>query len=420
MPNLTFRPVAVTTSNLRERVRRLPGMEELLGALAGLPPAFLVGGAVRDVLRGAHPVDVDLAIEGDARSTARAVGARLDREVQEHGRFGTAVMLGDEPHDVNFAMTRLETYAAPGALPEVEEAPLAEDLARRDFGVNSMAIGLTGEDLGHLYDPHGGVTDLEARAIRVLHDASFIDDPTRLLRALQYEARLGFSMEPDTERLALAAIEGGALDTVSGVRVGDQLMLLLGEQRVGRAIERMHGLGIDRALHPELEAEPELVASAALGAVTIGSDRALAGLAALCSSAPEELDLWLADLGLHAARRDAVSRAARVAPRLATELRGRAHTPSELAALLRREPPEALALALALQAPPDDVLRWVGELREVRLEITGDDLTAAGVPEGPQLGHALEETLARKLDGLVSGRDEELEQALRLAREGSA
>jgi len=241
-----------------------------------------------------------------------------------------------------------------------------------------------------------------------------------LLRALRYEARLGFSMEPDTERLALAAIEGGALETVSGVRIGDQLMLLLAEERVGRAAERMRGLGIDRALHPELEADPELVGSAALGAVTIGSERALAGLAALCSSAPEELDLWLSDLGLHAARRDAVSRAARVGPRLATALRSRAHTPSELAELLRREPPEALALALAMQAPPDDVLRWVGELRDVRLEITGDDLTAAGVPEGPQLGRALDETLARKLDGLVNGRDEELEQALRLAREESA
>ena len=418
--NLTFRPVAVSTANLRERVRRLPGMEELLRALAGLPPTFLVGGAVRDLLRGAQPVDLDLAVEGDARSTARAVGARLDREVQEHGRFGTAILRGEDPHgDVNFAMTRRETYPAPGVLPEVEEAPLAEDLARRDFGVNAMAIGMTGDDLGHLYDPHGGVADLESRAIRVLHEESFIDDPTRLLRALRYEARLGFAMEPDTERLALAAIEGGALGTVSGVRIGDQLLLLLAEQRVGRAMERMRGLGIDRALHPELAAEPELVASAALGAVTIGSDRALAGLAALCSSAPEELDLWLADLGLPAPSRDAVSRAARVGPRLAAELRGRAHTPSELAALLRREPPDALALALAMQAPPDDVLRWVSELRDVRLDITGDDLIAAGVSEGPRLGRALDETLARKLDGLVSGREEELEQALRLAREGA-
>ena len=409
--------MAVTLNGLRERVRRLPGMDELLPALAGMPPCHLVGGAVRDLLRGVIPVDLDLAVEGDAASVARAAGARLGREVREHGRFGTAVMRG-EP-DVNFAMTRRETYPRPGALPEVEEAQLSEDLGRRDFAINAMAIGLTGEDLGHLYDPAGGVDDLEAGAVRVLHDGSFVDDPTRLLRALRYEARLGFAMEPDTERLALAAIEDGALGTASGVRIGDQLMGLLAEERVSRAVARMHTLGIDRALHPELEADAELVASAALGAVTIGSDRALAALAALCSSAPRELDLWLADLGLPAARRDAVSRAARVAPRLATELRGRAHTPSELAALLRREPPEALALALALQAPPDDVLRWVGELRDVRLEITGDDLTAAGVPEGPGLGRALEQTLARKLDGLVRGRDEELEQALRLAEESS-
>ena len=106
-------------------------------------------------------------------------------------------------------------------------------------------------------------------------------------------------------------------------------------------------------------------------------------------------------------------------PRLATELRDRAHTPSELAALLRREPPEALALALALQAPPDDVLRWVGELRDVRLEITGDDLTAAGVPEGPRLGRALEGTLALKLDGLVTRPGRGAEHALRLAGEES-
>jgi tRNA nucleotidyltransferase (CCA-adding enzyme) len=409
--------VGVTLTDLRERVRRLPGMDELLPALAGLPPCYLVGGAVRDLLRGAAPVDLDLALEGDAPSAARAVGARLDRQVREHGRFGTAVMHG-EP-DVNFAMTRRETYAEPGALPDVEEAQLGEDLARRDFSINAMAIGLTGDDLGQLYDPTGGVDDLEAGAVRVLHDGSFVDDPTRLLRALRYEARLGFAMEPDTERLAMAAIEDQALGTVSGVRVGDQLMNLLSEQHLARAVGRMHGLGIDKALHPELVADAELVASAALGAVTIGSDRALAALAALCSSAPQELDLWLADLGLPAAQRDAVSRAGRVGPRLATELRGRAHTPSELAALLRREPPEALALALALQAPPDDVLRWVGELRDVRLEITGDDLTAAGVPEGPELGRALDETLARKLDGLVRGREEELEHALRLTEESS-
>ena len=178
----------------------------------------------------------------------------------------------------------------------------------------------------------------------------------------------------------------------------------------------MHELGIDRALHTALEADSELVASAALGAVALGADRALAGLAALTAEAPRRLDLWLADLHLHAWERDAVSRAARVAPRLAAELREREHQPSELYELLARETLIALSLALAMGAPSEPVLRWVSELSEVRLEIDGGDLLAAGVAEGPALGRALEETLRRKLDGLVSGRDDELDTALRVAR----
>ena len=178
----------------------------------------------------------------------------------------------------------------------------------------------------------------------------------------------------------------------------------------------MADLGVAGALHPALDPDPELVASASLGAAAIGSDPALAALAALCAGAPQELDLWLADLHLEARERDAVSRAARVAPRVATELRARDHTPSELRALLAAEPPETLALAMALGAPSEPVLRWVTELRGVRLEITGSDLLAAGVPEGPAVGRGLEEALRRKLDGLVAGRHDELEAALEAAR----
>jgi tRNA nucleotidyltransferase (CCA-adding enzyme) len=168
-------------------------------------------------------------------------------------------------------------------------------------------------------------------------------------------------------------------------------------------------------LHPALDSDPELVASASLGAAAIGADRALSALAALCSAAPAELDLWVAGLQLEARDRDAVSRAARVGPGLARELRAREHTPSELALLLEGEPPEALALALACGAPSELVLRWVTELSGVRLEIGGSDLLAAGIPEGPAIGRALRETLKLKLDGLVSGRDEELRTALELA-----
>jgi tRNA nucleotidyltransferase (CCA-adding enzyme) len=400
---------------LRERVRSVPGMERLLPALDGLAPSYLVGGAVRDLLRGAVAVDLDVAVEGDARSVARALAERLGGAAREHERFGTATVRTDEL-SVDLATTRREVYPEPGVLPVVEEAGLDEDLARRDFTINAMALGLSGDDLGHLYDPCDGVPDLEEGLVRVLHQRSFRDDPTRLLRALRYEARLGFRMDPATELLARDAATEGGLRTVSGARVRDELMDLLAEPELPSGIARMRELGIDRAMHTAMEADPGLVASAALGAVAIGADRALVALAALCAPAAERLDLWLGDLHLPAWDRDAVSRAARIAPRLAEELRARDHTPSELRALLGRETLVALALALAMDAPSEPILRWVTELRGVRLEISGADLLAEGVPEGPALGRALEETLSRKLDGLVRSRDEELETALLLAR----
>jgi tRNA nucleotidyltransferase (CCA-adding enzyme) len=404
-------------SQLRERVRRLPGMERLLPALDGLPPAYLVGGAVRDLLRGTEPIDLDIAVQGDARSAARAMGDRLGGEVREYERFGTADVVLPE-HIFHLATTREEVYDAPGELPRVAlTSSLTEDLRRRDFTVNAMSIGLTGDDLGHLYDPFGGLADLDAALIRVLHDRSFLDDPTRLLRAVRYGTRLNFALEQETERLAREAVAADALSTVSGARIRDELMDLLRDTDSPAGIERLRELEIHSALHPELDPDPELVASAALGAAAIGADRGVTALAALVESAPEELDLWLADLHLLADERDAASRAARVAPRIAMALREREHSPSELRELLGREPLEALALALALHAPSDPILRWVTDLRGVRLEISGDDLLAAGVPEGPAVGRALEETLRRKLDGIVSGRDNELEVALQLARE---
>jgi tRNA nucleotidyltransferase (CCA-adding enzyme) len=390
-------------------------MDRLLPALDGLPPAYLVGGAVRDLLRGAQAVDLDLAVEGDARSVARALAERLGGTAREHERFGTAtVRAGDLAFDM--AATRTETYDEPGALPRVAAPTLAEDLTRRDFTINAIAVALAGDDLGHVYDPGGGLRDLDAGVVRTMHQGSFLDDPTRLLRAVRYETRLGFRMDEDTERDARAAIAEDAMSTVSGARVRDELLDLLGEHEAPSAVERLGELGLARALHPALDPDPELVASASLGAVAIGADRALASLSALCAGDPNELDKWVAGLHLDATARDAVSRAARVGPILAQDLRVRDHSPSELRDLLGGEPPEALALALAMGAPSAPILRWVTELSAVRLEIGGADLLAAGVPEGPALGRALEETLRRKLDGLVSGREEELRTALELAR----
>jgi tRNA nucleotidyltransferase (CCA-adding enzyme) len=390
-------------------------MDRLLPALEGLPPAYLVGGAVRDLLLGAESVDLDVAVEGDALATAWELAERLDARAMTHERFGTATVRTDDGLVVDLAGTRRERYPEPGALPEVEPAPLAEDLARRDFTVNAMAVGLTGADLGVVHDPHGGRDDLENRLIRVLHDRSFVDDPTRLLRAVRYETRLGFRIDPATERLAREAVAADALRTVSGPRVRDELLDLLGEQELPTALERLRELGIDRGLHPALDADPELAAAAALGSAETGADRRLAALAALVSRSPDDLEPWLDTLALGRGARMSVAAAARQGPSLVPALRADP-PPSAVHALLRCEPAETLAVALAHGAPAAPVQRFLADLRDVHLEISGDDLVAAGVPQSPAIGRALDETLRLKLDGKVAGRDDELRTALEIAR----
>jgi tRNA nucleotidyltransferase (CCA-adding enzyme) len=386
---------------------------ELLPALEGLPPTYLVGGAVRDRLRGAEPVDLDLAVEGDAAEAARTVAARLGADPFEHDRFGTAALrLG--PTTVHFATSRRETYPEPGALPEVEPAAIEDDLARRDFTVNAMAMALPD---GKLLDPHGGKADLDAGIIRVLHDRSFVDDPTRLLRALRYEARLGGRLEEHTEELAREAIASGALDTVSGKRIRDELLDLLREPEAPAALERMRELKLDCSLHPAWRVIPERAASAMLACGETGADPALTLLAALMVPDAEALHPLLDRLSLTRQERDTVARSAEVGGRLAHRLA--ADMPaSRLHDLLHCEPLEALAVALAWGAPGEPVLRYLSDLRGARLEVSGDDLLAAGIPESPAVGHALRETLRRKLDGEVSGRDDELALALQLARGG--
>jgi len=400
---------------LRERIRALPGMERLLRVLDGLPPAYLVGGAVRDLMLGEPVVDVDLAVEGDGPRTARELAARLGGDLVPHERFRTAtVRAGTLAFDI--AATRSETYPEPGALPMVRPAGLDEDLGRRDFAINAMAAALQGDELGHLHDPHGGSADLGARVVRVLHDRSFVDDPTRLLRAVRYEVRLDFKMDEPTEELAKESARRGALATVSGPRIRDELLDLLAEHAAPRGVARLVELGLLETLGGGLDGDAGLVASAKLGASETGADPALTALAALVGSEPDAV--WVESLGLRADERDAVLRAARKAPQLAKTVRDDLPD-SVIHALLHCEHLETLALTLAHGAPGGPILRYLADLRAVRLEITGDDLVEAGIMPSAALGRALEETLRKKLDGELAGREEELRFALEVARSTS-
>src|SRR5689334_16492099 len=217
------------------------GRPPAVAALDGEGAVYVVGGAVRDVLLGRRPHELDFVVEGDAVAVARRAAERLGGEVTVHDRFGTATVTA--PGAVfDLAGARRERYERPGALPEVElGAPLSEDLARRDFTVNAIALHLADGEL--TFHP-GAREDLDARRLRVLHDGSFRDDPTRLLRLARDAARLGFAVEARTDELAAEAVAGGAVDTVTGSRLGAELRLLLREPQPDAllALER-HGLG---------------------------------------------------------------------------------------------------------------------------------------------------------------------------------
>ncbi len=341
--------------------------------VAGVP-VYLVGGAVRDLLLGKGRADIDLVVEGDAAEVA----ARLGAEVVSHERFSTAKARLDG-HEVDIATARKETYPHPGSLPEVAPARLVDDLARRDFTINAMAIPLQGE--AELIDPHGGQEDLEEGVLRVLHPGSFVDDPTRALRAARYAARFGFEPEPETAELLRAA----DLKAVSADRREAELLRVAAEAEAPRAFELLASWGL---VEPR---EGGIALAARVGELLSGPPWS--------EVAPRDRTVLAAALGP----------AGEEASLAAT----RPERPSEGVELARGRSDVELVLARAMGA--DWLDRYLSEWRMVSLEIDGDDLIAAGVPQGPAVGRGIAAALRRKLDGEIHGREEELAAALKAA-----
>jgi tRNA nucleotidyltransferase (CCA-adding enzyme) len=365
----------IDPARLPELLDSLAGIEALR-SLAQKVPAYLVGGVVRDLLLARPRLDIDVVIEGDVAALAGAPGFVLE----SGGRFLTGKLSLDGA-EIDIAQARAETYPQPGALPEVTPATIDQDLARRDFTVNAMAIPLAGN--AELIDPHGGLDDLRAGTLRVLHDRSFIDDPTRALRAARYAARFDLELEPRTEKLLRAA----DLSTVSDDRVQGELRRIAAEPDPAKAVSLIVEWGILPSIDP---AAPERVASV----VELASGPPWAGWA------DRELALMLAIV--------------RPLPQIRELVAATPERPSDAFRLAERWDPSQLLVARVLGA--DWLDRYAAELRHVRLEITGDDLIGEGIPEGPAIGDGLKAALSGKLDGEVWGRDEELRVALAVAR----
>ncbi|HEX7255154.1 MAG TPA: CBS domain-containing protein [Gaiellaceae bacterium] len=414
---------AEAEGSLERELTALERLQHVFEAVAAVSEpydgVYLVGGTVRDILLGERSFDVDIAVEGDAIELARSLADALDGRVRAHRKFGTAVVLYGDDERVDVVTARTEFYDAPAALPSVEHATIREDLFRRDFTINAMAVSLKGEDFGRLVDPFHGRRDLEARTIRVLHNLSFIDDPTRIFRAIRYESRYGFRMDDHTQRLARGTIEMGLVGDLSSARLRDELIALLEEGDAGASIVRLAELGAGAAIHPHLAADEEAVGllerlrrlNEEYGTAIPAWRLAFAVLARQMT--PDEVYAWLRRLKVQRKDVERIASAVTVGPRLLERLHGDSVEPAEVVAAADPYAPDAPLFALAIEARPelDDYFR---RLRNVQLEVSGADLAELGLGESPEVGEILAELRRRKLNGQLDGRESELAAAREL------
>jgi tRNA nucleotidyltransferase (CCA-adding enzyme) len=380
--------------------------------------AFLAGGVVRDAWRGETRAarDLDVVVEGDGPGVARALAAELGGALVEHERFLTASIQSPEHGRIDVVTARTERYERPGELPRVLPGSMAQDLRRRDFTVNALAVELASGAFG-LLDPLGGIPDLERRRLRILHPLSFVEDPTRMLRAARYATRLGLTPDRWTLRCHALAVRLAPYPALSTSRVAAELERLLGEPSPGAALALATRAGVIRILDPRwrpargtMRQLAALDASLAWATAHRLSTPLTVAALALASDQPAAVATALPErLGLSGEPLTRVRLALQEAPRLVSRARA-ASSRSETARVLREAGGTALAL-LHLTAPDDvrDRVDWYArDGRAVAAELGGDDVIALGVTRGPRVSEVLQALRDGRLDGRFVDRQAEI------------
>ncbi len=386
-------------------------------------PVYLVGGPVRDALLGAAVLDLDFSVEGNAVELARRISELMDGRLTTHSRFGTATVVSGGTR-IDLVTARRETYSKPGQLPRITPGSITDDLARRDFSINAMALPLSPED-GRLIDPLGGLDDLSAGVVRALHPRSFAADPTRMLRAVRYEQRFGFRIGGSTLSQMTAAIANGHMDAVSGDRWRHELERILDEAAPGLPLLRAAELGLLAGIHPSL------------GKASAREEAGLRKLVGLPGESPQADD-WLAALfaPLGASEAENVIQRLRLSGRRATlvrdtiaareaepKIRTASARPSELAGILAALEPAAVSAYAKLSGDPvvsAALRRYADEWRYVRPRLSGETLLEMGATQGPEVGEIMSRLLTARLDGEAATEEDETALARELLARSKA
>jgi tRNA nucleotidyltransferase (CCA-adding enzyme) len=385
--------------------------------------AYAVGGFIRDLLLRRPNLDIDIVVEGDGIEFAKEFAARYGLRVRPHKKFGTAVLIFPDGFKIDVATARLEYYRYPAALPTVELSSLKLDLYRRDFTINTLAVEVNPGRFGHLIDFFGGQRDLKERAIRVLHNFSFVEDPTRVFRAIRFEQRFGFRMGRHTSKLIENTVRMNLPVKLSGRRLTNELKLILSEEAPGPALQRLDEFGLFPFIHPQITYGP-------------GMDRLLEEIRAVLawhslSFLGNGWNKWLVYLlalvdGLDAVGLDEFCRRLEFSPTLTAWLQeGRAKAikagqglyrkpdpkPSDIYQLLADLDVEWLLFMMAKtqqEATRRAISFFFRKLKEVKPALRGRDLVEMGIPPGPIYREILDRLLEGRLNGELASREEEI------------
>ncbi len=371
-------------------------------------PCYVVGGFVRDLLLGKPVNDLDVVVEGDAIKLGKKLVEAYGGKLTPHFKFHTAIWhLPDSTDFVDLITARKEVYEKPGALPTVTPSTIEDDLRRRDFSINAMALRLDGEGLGEILDPLEGQADLERGVIRVLHPRSFIDDPTRMFRAIRYEGRYGFAIDADTQALVNPeALK--VLHSLSGERLRHELDLILDEPHSVQMLLRIASLGVLAAIHPKM---PEFnVAHEDFLEMDMRLD--VEADRRVMSYMFWFIDLSEADVITLANRLDFTNELTLAVWAAAQLKRGMPHLidlrPSEWTYALEKLPLLSI-YAVYLISRESALLSYISIWRHVKPQTNGDDLKKLGLQPGPRFGEILTELRSAWLDGVLSNKTEEEE-----------
>ena len=379
--------------------------------------AFVVGGFVRDLLLGRSNLDIDIVIEGDGIRFAQSFADRQGAKVKTHQRFGTAVVIMSDGFKIDFATARKETYVKPGNLPYVSAGSIEDDLYRRDFTINAMAIDLSEKGFGELVDAYNGFSDLENRIIRIIHNLSFIDDPTRIFRAIRFEQRYGFTIEPHTELLIGSAISVGSLKTITMQRLRNEILLILKEDYPLPALYRIGNFGLLGCINPSLCISEGLFLKVRESIEWWNSessdyheaaDPVLLNLMALLDQfSVSEIDSISRSLFLINRYSEALAASKDRLLGAMKNLGEKGNLPSGIYSSLKVLSLELLLFARSKTDDPslkDRISNYLTMLRKIKPLVNGNDLRKLGYPEGPLYSQILSELFALQLDGIIQSK----------------